>query len=148
MTGICGGDIKTLSAATLVKNFYDYEKTHGSIIKGALSRKIPAEQQALEEKYKDLTELRQHFKNQSVWRVRSGMTDLVNKLVDKLDSEKNVRILLNESVENLEFNKLNKNNGQIQVKSANSVENVDLVISTVYTKCKKILFRYQTLKFL
>ncbi len=37
--GICGGDIKQLSAATLVRTFYDFEKEYGSIIKGAISKK-------------------------------------------------------------------------------------------------------------
>ena len=37
--GICGGDIKRLSAATLVKAFYDFELNNGSIIKGAITKK-------------------------------------------------------------------------------------------------------------
>ncbi len=52
--GICGGDIKQLSAATLVKNFYEYEAISGSIIRGALSRKKLAEHAKNESTYKDL----------------------------------------------------------------------------------------------
>ena len=37
MKGICGGNIKELSAASLLKNFYDAEMKAGSVIKGMLS---------------------------------------------------------------------------------------------------------------
>ncbi len=129
--GICGGDIKNLSAATLVKNFYEYEANGGSIIRGAL-RKPKLDENA----YKDLTEMRKYFKNQSVWRVRSGMSDLVNKIVDKLTKEENVKLLLNEPVVSLRFSKSDETSHKIEIKSKNSVNNVDLIVSSVYSKCK------------
>lgn len=127
--GICGGDIKKLSAATLVKNFYDYEATSGSIIRGALSRKKSETLQAAENTYKDLVDLRQHFRKQSVWRVRTGMSDMVDKLAKNVTKNGDVRILLNESVESLEFS-----NEKVKIKSTSCVNDVDFVISSVYSK--------------
>lgn len=128
--GICGGDIKTLSAATMVKNFYEFEKEKGSIIKGALSRDKSHELLALEEQFKELVEQRENFKNQSVWRVETGMSDLINKMVEKL-ADNEVRLLLNEPVQSL--SQIEGTN-QIEIRSKNSVENVDFVVSSVYSK--------------
>ncbi len=36
MKGICGGDIKQLSAASLLQSMFEAEREHGSIIKGML----------------------------------------------------------------------------------------------------------------
>ena len=77
-----------------------------------LGNKIDAEKD-----FKDLVDLRQHFKNQSVWRIRTGMSELVDKIVDKLTQEKNVKIFLNEPVENLDFYKDESQQIQIKTKS-------------------------------
>jgi len=64
------------------------------------------------------------------------MSDLVDRLVDKLAREGDVRLLLNEPVEELRFAKSHETNQQIEIKSKHSVNNVDLVVSSVYSKCK------------
>ena len=137
--GICGGDIKTLSAATMVKNFYEFEKEKGSIIKGALSRDKSHELLALEEQFKELVEQRENFKNQSVWRVETGMSDLINKMVEKL-ADNEVRLLLNEPVQSL--SQIEGTN-QIEIRSKNSVENVDFVVSSVYSKRNILITKTQ-----
>lgn len=38
--GICGGDIKKLSADMLLKQFYQYEVENGSILRGVFARKF------------------------------------------------------------------------------------------------------------
>ena len=87
----------------------------------------------MEDKYKDLVDLRKHFnpQNLSVWKIDSGMSSLVNNLVEHLVRDGYVKLNLNESVEHLTF----KNNNQIQVKSTRSTENFDMVISSVYSRC-------------
>lgn len=119
----------------MVKNFYDYEKEKGSIIKGALSRAKSPELMALEEQFKELVEQRESFKNQSVWRVETGMSDLVNKMVDHLADE-GVRLHLNEPVQNISQC---EGTSQLQIKSKNSIENYDLVVSSIYSKRNKII---------
>ena len=137
----------------MLKNFYEYEREKGSIIKGVLSQnkgfynlknsdlkklfltselrlgnKINAEKD-----FKDLVDLRQHFKNQSVWRIRTGMSELVDKIVDKLSQEKNVKFFLNEPVDSVDFSQ--DESQQIQIKTKSSTQNVDLVISSVHSGC-------------
>lgn len=106
-----------------------------------MSRRKDEATQKLEEQYKDLVDLRKHFdpKNLSVWKVDSGMSSLVNKLIENLASDDYVRFKLNEPVEALEFNKRSGDSNQIQIKSSNSVENFDMVISSVYSKCKSLV---------
>lgn len=134
LKGICGGDVKKLSAASLLKVFYDAELTHGSVVKKMMSRKKDAATLALENQFADLVKLREHFnpKELSVWKVDSGMSTLVDKLSERLSKDGSVRFMMKESVEKLEFQKTDNN--QIKIQSNNSVENVDLVISSIYSK--------------
>ena len=131
--GICAGDIKKLSAASVLKSFYEAELTHGSVVRKMMSRKKDEATKMMEDKYKDLVDLRKHFnpQNLSVWKIDSGMSSLVNNLVEHLVRDGYVKLNLNESVEHLTF----KNNNQIQVKSTRSTENFDMVISSVYSRC-------------
>lgn len=123
----------------MLKNFYEAELTHGSVVRKMMSRRKDEATRILEDQYKDLVDLRKHFdpSNLSVWKVDSGMSSLVNKLVENLGSDGYVKFNLNEPVETLEFNKRSGDSNQIQIKSSNSVENYDMVISSVYSKCKK-----------
>ena len=90
---------------------------------------------SLENDYKDLHELRERSKNLSVWRLKNGMQEMVESLVQKLKSEQNVRLHLNEPIESLNFDN-EKSGKSIQIKSKSITEDVDLVISSIYSKCQ------------
>lgn len=134
LKGICGGDIKKLSAASLLKVFYDAELNHGSVVKKMMTGKKDKATLELEAQFNDLVKLRDHFnpKKLSVWKLDSGMSTLIDKLAEKLSNDGDVQFKFNESVERLQFNKLENN--QVEIKSNSSVENVDFVVSSVYSK--------------
>ena len=129
--GIVAGDIKNLSASALLGNFYDYEKTHGSITNGMIaSTRHPKPNEAI---YDDLSEMKEAFKGFSVWRLANGLEEMVGKIVDKLSQDKIVKMYLNEPIEKLEFNH-EKKEKSIDIVTKTKKENVDIVISSVYSK--------------
>lgn len=72
--------------------------------------------------------------NQSVWRVKGGMQQMSDKLVEYLSQESNdVKLYLNEPVERLDF----EADSSVRIKTKSLEQNVDVVISNINAKCKK-----------
>ncbi|RNA38960.1 protoporphyrinogen oxidase [Brachionus plicatilis] len=130
--GITGGDIRNLSAAALLKTFYEYENNFGSISKGAFDKAKNPKSESYE-KYQDLLELRDEYKHQSVWRFKDGMHKLTERLADELSKYDNVKLCLNDPVQSLNVKKETKEKS-MTITSKNSQQDFDLVISSVYSK--------------
>jgi hypothetical protein len=60
------------------------------------------------------------------------MSELINKLVQKLSQEQDVQFFLNDPVENIEFEIYPSN--KVKIKSKNMIQDVDLVISSIFSK--------------
>lgn len=86
-----------------------------------------------ENDFLDLLALRERAKNQSIWRLKNGMEEMVEKLVKNLSKDEKVRLYLNEPIESLEFDDDNAHKS-VRVKSKNQDEKVDIVISSIYSK--------------
>jgi hypothetical protein len=81
------------------------------------------------------------YKDQSVWRFKNGSEELVRRLVEKLSAENNVKLHLNEPIEKLEIDN-EKFENSVKIKSKTREDTVDIVISSVYSKCKKFFFNF------
>lgn len=88
-----------------------------------------------DEDFEDLLEIKKDYANQSVWRLRNGMQGFTDRLVDVLSKQDNVRLLLNEPVQKLEFSK-DKAEKSIKIKTKTMEKDVDIVISSVYSKSR------------
>lgn len=112
--GICAGNSKEISVNFLMKTLFNYEQTHGSVLKGALhdllfgvKAKIPSEgllsSQCKAEKW-------------SVYTFHEGMQTLPKALENALRRTDNVDIHLNSMCQEVQFNdegvKVILNNGQ------------------------------------
>ena len=91
-----------------------------------------------ESDYQDLLPLRERAKNQSIWRLKNGMEEMVEKLVKKLSNDDKVRLYLNEPIERLEFESENTQKKSVRIKTKTHDQKVDIVISSIYSKCKFI----------
>jgi protoporphyrinogen oxidase len=90
-----------------------------------------------ESDFQDLVLLRDRAKNQSIWRLKNGMEEMVEKLVKKLSEDETIRLHLNEPIEKLEFEReSNLTKKTVRIKSRSFDEKVDMVISSIYSKCK------------
>ena len=90
-----------------------------------------------ESDFQDLVSLRDRAKNQSIWRLKNGMEEMVEKLVKKLSNDATIRLHLNEPIEKLEFeSESTVTKPTVRIKSRSFDERVDMVISSIYSKCK------------
>jgi len=90
-----------------------------------------------ESDFQDLVSLRDRAKNQSIWRLKNGMEEMVEKLVKKLSNDETIRLHLNEPIEKLEFeSESTVTKPTVRIKSRSFDERVDMVISSIYSKCK------------
>ena len=78
--------------------------------------------------------LRPRVKNQSIWRLKNGMEEMIEKLVKRLSQDKQVRLHLNEPIERIEFDNDGKERS-VRVKSKSIDEKFDVVISSIYSRC-------------
>ncbi|CAF0738300.1 unnamed protein product [Brachionus calyciflorus] len=144
--GITGGDIKYLSAATLLKTFYKYESNFGSISRGAFNAaKSPLNQ--FDERYQDLVKLKENYRGQSVWRLKDGMQTLTQRLAETLSKDDNVKLSLNDPIQSIKVDH-SKKEKSIKLTSKNSEQDVDIVISSIYSKLnnKFLPDKYEELK--
>ena len=89
--------------------------------------------------FPELVEMKKNFQGLSVWRLKNGLSQLVDRLIDNLnnsddnDEEKKQSISLNsnEKVESLSFN---RSNSKMQVKTNKSEHEFDLVVSALSAK--------------
>jgi phytoene dehydrogenase-like protein len=88
-----------------------------------------------EEGYQDLYPLLKDYTGQSVWRLKNGTEELINKLAENLLNEENVKIHLNEPIVSLEFDD-SKTEKSVKLKSKSTEDNFDIVISSIYSPCK------------
>ena len=86
-----------------------------------------------ENDFQDLRALRDRAKNQSIWRLKNGMEEMVEKLVKKLSKDDKVHLHLNEPIQRLDFNNSSQDRS-IKIKSTSIEEEVDLVISSIYSR--------------
>lgn len=127
--GICGGDVRYLSAATFLDKFYKNEVEYGSIAKGLFKKKPTKETNPI---YSDLVEMKKMLTGLSVWRLKNGMNEMINKLSLKLSSDENVKIHLNEPLTSLDF----VNDKSIKLKTKTVEDDFDLVISTINSQSR------------
>jgi protoporphyrinogen oxidase len=137
--GICGGDIKYLSSNSLLKAFYSHEINYGSVIKGIMSKKPSLKDNF--PNYRDLIRIEKDHKKKSVWRLKYGLEEMIEKLINNLsesEQKENVKVTLhlNQPVENLEMCDSSKSN----LKSKSLQESFDIVISSVLSKRNIIIF--------
>ena len=119
----------------LLRQFYKYEKEFGSISKGMFGAKKAEHSQRDEmAKYNDLLSVKGDYRDQSVWRLKYGSEELIERLVQFLSKEDNVKLHLNEPIEKLEIDE-SKAHKSINLKSKKKEEkNIDIVISSVYSQ--------------
>ncbi len=86
--------------------------------------------------YEDLREMSKYALNQSVWRIKNGMQQMSDRLVQYLSQENNnVKLYLNEHVERVEFE--SDSGSSVRIKTKSMEQSVDLVISNINAKCIK-----------
>lgn len=76
--------------------------------------------------------MKERFTNFSVWRFKNGTQTLVDALVNTLNKYEDVKFNLNEKCLNID---LSRNLSKINVQTDKNAYDVDLVISSVYSKC-------------
>lgn len=130
--GICGGDVRYLSAATFLDTFYKNELEYGSITKGVFKKKPPKPVKPI---YSDLVEMKKSLTGLSVWRLKNGMEEMVEKLADELSQNENVKINLNEPVVSLELDET-KTERSLKLKTKSIQDDFDVVISCVNGQSK------------
>ena len=93
--GIYAGDIDRLSVKTLFPKIWHYEAVHGSVMRGALSRKkleVYEDVQLRSELYPENLEVMKKLKSASVYSFKDGIETLSRALVADLASNLNVTI--------------------------------------------------------
>jgi protoporphyrinogen/coproporphyrinogen III oxidase len=120
MKGVYAGDVTRLSARTVLKRLFDLEQQHGSIIKGLWStRNEKSRQDPQHPLFSDLN-LNNYgtlLKEQSIYYLRDGMETLVSALVQALQKETHVQLLLNQSIDRLDF--LSEPSGSVRLSMKN-----------------------------
>lgn len=129
--GICGGDIKDLSAASLLQNIYDSELKSGSVVRSMIIGNRTFDKQISKNPYEDLSALKEKFAGTSVWRFKSGMQTFSDTLVKYLQTFDDIELKDNEKC--LEIDIKSESN-HIEVKTSRNKYDFDYVISSVYSK--------------
>ena len=106
MKGVYAGGVTTLSARTVLKKFFELEQRHGSLIAGLLkTRKDKLTEEPKHRLFPDL-DLKEHAKildKYAIYYFRSGMEVLVQRLIKALATFPNVELMLNQSIEQIQF---------------------------------------------
>jgi protoporphyrinogen/coproporphyrinogen III oxidase len=95
VTGIYAGDIRKLSVKCCFPALYNWEKQHGSLLKGMILRK--------KKKDEEVSEFIKLIREHSVFTLQDGMETLIQALVKALPKE----LKLSTQVESLKINKDN-----------------------------------------
>ena len=141
--GICGGDIRYLSANCLIKSFYRNELEYGSVIKGILKSSNKNKNNFT---HKDLAQIQKNYAQKSVWRLKYGLEEMVEKITQNLTNansdSKKFCLYLNEPIEKLE---VDENSNRIKLNTKSSSDEFDIVISSVFAKRKYHFFSIKTI---
>ncbi len=142
LTGICGGDVRYLSANSLIKTFFKNELEYGSVIKGIIKSSNKNKNNLT---HKDLALIQKNYAQKSVWRLKYGLEEMVEKLTQNLTNANNCNktsnnfsLYLNEPIDKLE---VDSNSNKIKLKSKSFSDEFDFVISSVLAKRKYHFFQ-------
>ncbi|KAG7307725.1 hypothetical protein JYU34_006296 [Plutella xylostella] len=98
--GICAGDAKEISVKFLMKTLFEYEQTHGGVLKGVVKNMFkpqPENEQALSE-----LALKSQEERWSVYTLQGGLETLPETLKEHLVNN-NVEVHSNSKIEEIEF---------------------------------------------
>lgn len=102
--GIYAGDIRTLSAKTLVKTMFEDEHTHGSILKAMWGKKAPMESALLkdyESRIRPIQELKTKLQKYPMLTFSNGLQSFPQALYESLQQQPNVSLKLAQSVQHI-----------------------------------------------
>lgn len=87
----------------------------------------------------DLMETQRTYKGSSIWRLKNGTQEIIDKLSGRLSAEKDVKLHLNEPIVSLEVDDGKKANS-IHLKTKSTEDTYDIVISAISSKSNYLIF--------
>lgn len=131
--GIYAGSVSSLSARSVLKNIFNLEQRHGSIIRGLIkTRKDKKTEDPIHFLFNDLNlkDYSNLLNKYSIYYLRDGMETLVNTLANHLQSLPNVELKLNQSIKEIQFLENENNSIEISTRS-NEKYHLDYLISAL-----------------
>lgn len=135
--GICAGDAKEISVKFLMKTLFDWEQTHGGVLRGYFKSAMKRDYQEESE----MSELARRARDEkwNVYALKGGLQTLPETLQTHLE-KRGVKLHVNSKVTELEF----LNTGEVTVKySSGSTINVSHVYSSIPAYSLANLVQYQ-----